>query len=48
VTFDKARTAAGLNLLAELGKHTQVLVFTHHDHVVDVAEGIENTAVIRL
>ncbi len=43
VTFDDARTVAGLRLLAELGRTTQVLVFTHHRHVVDAARtGIGN------
>jgi uncharacterized protein YhaN len=37
VTFDEARTEAGLKVLAELGRRTQVLVFTHHSHVVDCA-----------
>jgi uncharacterized protein YhaN len=30
VHFDDDRGAAALNLLAELGKSTQVLLFTHH------------------
>jgi uncharacterized protein YhaN len=30
VHFDDERSAAALNLLAELGKATQVLLFTHH------------------
>lgn len=48
VTFDRARTAAGLHLLAQLGRHTQVIVFTHHDHVVEVASELEGAAIIQL
>lgn len=38
VSFDEARTEAGLRLLAELGALTQVIVFTHHAHVSAAAE----------
>jgi uncharacterized protein YhaN len=37
VHFDDDRGVAALGLLAELGKTTQVLVFTHHRHVRDAA-----------
>lgn len=37
VSFDEARTAAGLRLLAELGAVTQVIVFTHHAYVAECA-----------
>jgi uncharacterized protein YhaN len=37
ITFDEARTAAGFELLAELGVMTQVIVFTHHVHVAEHA-----------
>ena len=40
VHFDDDRGAATLELLAELGKATQVLLFTHHRHVVDAARGL--------
>jgi uncharacterized protein YhaN len=40
VHFDDERGAAALRLLAELGKTTQVLVFTHHRHVRDLAAGL--------
>lgn len=45
VSFDEERTAAGIALLAELGRHTQVIVFTHHNHVVDVAQSTLKDAV---
>ena len=37
VSFDEPRTEAGLALLSELGKSTQVIVFTHHEHVAACA-----------
>jgi chromosome segregation protein len=35
ITSDEDRTLAGIGALAELGKATQVLLFTHHRYVVD-------------
>lgn len=37
INFDDARAAAGFQVLAELGRQTQVLFFTHHEHLIDVA-----------
>lgn len=37
ITSDEARTAAGLRALAELGGATQVVLFTHHEYVVQAA-----------
>jgi len=37
VNFDNARARAALQALAELSRRTQVLFFTHHDHLVDLA-----------
>lgn len=37
VSFDEERTEAGLSLLRELGEVTQVIVFTHHAHVLACA-----------
>ncbi len=37
ITSDEARTAAGLRALAELGSATQVVLFTHHEYVVQAA-----------
>lgn len=34
---DEASTMAMLTAVAELARHTQVLLFTHHSHVVDIA-----------
>ena len=37
VTFDDERASAGLQALCGLGAGTQVLVFTHHRHLLDLA-----------
>ncbi len=37
INFDDARAAAGFKVLAELGRKTQILFFTHHQHLVDIA-----------
>ncbi len=36
-SFDDARTAHGLRVLAEVGVHAQCVLFTHHRHVADIA-----------
>jgi chromosome segregation protein len=48
VNFDDTRAAAALRLLAELGRKTQVILFTHHDHVAEMAAMQPGTAVLRL
>jgi uncharacterized protein YhaN len=40
VQFDDVRARAAIGLLAELGRTTQVILFTHHEHVVDLARGV--------
>lgn len=37
INFDNKRAAAGFQVLAELGRKTQVLFFTHHWHLVEIA-----------
>ncbi|WP_181703884.1 YhaN family protein [Chthonobacter albigriseus] len=37
VTFDEARTRAGLTALADFGETTQAILFTHHEHVAAIA-----------
>ena len=37
MTFDDARATAALRALETLSKHTQVLLFTHHRHHLDLA-----------
>jgi uncharacterized protein YhaN len=38
VNFDDRRAAAGFEVLAEIAQKTQVIFFTHHRHLVDLAE----------
>ncbi|MBW1820084.1 MAG: hypothetical protein JRJ60_23345 [Deltaproteobacteria bacterium] len=38
IQFDNERAAATLNVLGDLSKKTQVIFFTHHRHLVDMAE----------
>lgn len=37
INFDDTRSAAGLKILYELSQKTQVLFFTHHAHLVELA-----------
>ena len=37
INFDSERSAAGFDVLGQLAERTQVLFFTHHSHLVDVA-----------
>ncbi len=37
INFDDNRAGAGFQVLGELAKKTQVLFFTHHQHLVDIA-----------
>ncbi|MFC1999485.1 AAA family ATPase [Chloroflexota bacterium] len=37
INFDDNRAAAGLKVLGELAQKTQVIFFTHHQHLVDIA-----------
>jgi len=48
VTFDDTRAAAALRLLAELGTKTQVILFTHHDHLAAMAGLQAGAPVLRL
>ncbi len=41
LTFDNERSRAALRCLADLGRSTQVLFFTHHGHLRDMAEETE-------
>ncbi len=40
VHFDDARTAATLQVLTDVARHTQILYFTHHKAVVDAARSL--------
>jgi uncharacterized protein YhaN len=37
IKFDNDRAAAALQALAELSQKTQVIFFTHHRHLVELA-----------
>lgn len=37
INYDDARSVAGFQVLAELARKTQVLFFTHHEHLVGLA-----------
>lgn len=45
ITSDEARTRAGLLALAELGQATQVVLFTHHEYVVQAGRDALGDAV---
>ncbi len=44
ISFDDQRTRVGLEVLAELAQRTQVLLFTHHRRVVDLAGALNAPA----
>jgi len=50
INFDDRRSAAGLRILGELSEKTQVLFFTHHAHLVELARETlgESVNVVRL
>ena len=39
-TFDDARARAAMQALIDLSRHVQVIVLTHHPHLLDVAAGL--------
>jgi uncharacterized protein YhaN len=47
VSFDDARARATLKCLAELASKTQVLLFTHHRHVVKLAIAVNPQTVVQ-
>ncbi len=48
INFDDARGAATLQVLAELGRNSQLILFTHHERVADQAAAIDGVQVHRL
>jgi uncharacterized protein YhaN len=40
INFDDGRSAAGLEALGELSRHTQVIFLTHHSHLVPLIEDV--------
>ena len=47
-TFDDERSAATMRVLGELATRTQVLFFTHHQHLVDLAREQVSADVLRV
>ena len=48
-SFDEPRTKRVLELLSNVGQHRQVIVFTHHQHVAELAEAaVRQIEIIRL
>ncbi|MBN8211309.1 MAG: AAA family ATPase [Xanthomonadales bacterium] len=45
VNFDDTRSAAGFTALGELARRTQVIYFTHHQHLTDIAQAALGDAV---
>jgi len=37
INFDPERSAAGFEVLGQLAERTQVLFYTHHPHLIEVA-----------
>jgi uncharacterized protein YhaN len=46
-SFDDERALAALRVLTELSQHTQVIVLTHHRHVLELAEQLPSGTVFR-
>jgi len=47
IHFDEPRTRAALEVLGELAEHAQVLLFTHHAHVLELAREAVPGAILR-
>ncbi len=48
VNFDNARAQAALKVLADLAATTQVIFFTHHQHMVHLVEGAVNGQIFHI
>lgn len=50
INFDNARAAAGFKVLGQLARKTQILFFTHHRHLVEIAQATlgQSVAVVSL
>lgn len=44
INYDDDRARAGLEVLGDLSKVTQVLFFTHHDHLLEIAKDVFGAA----
>ena len=45
--FDDERSAATLNVLADLSQKTQVIFFTHHPHLVNLAKNNIDSEILK-
>lgn len=45
-TFDDCRSESAIRQLSEIAKHGQVLHFTHHRHLCDIAKRVCGNAVM--
>ena len=45
INFDDSRAAAGLKVMSQVAEKTQVLFFTHHQHLVDMAKQTLGSAI---
>ena len=50
INFDNARAAAGFKVLGQMANKTQILFFTHHRHLVEIAQATlgQSVAVVSL
>lgn len=48
VNFDDERAGATLDILADLARETQVLFFTHHEHLIEIARKRLDSGVYRV
>jgi len=48
LSFDDARAAAALSVLDELSQKTQIVFFTHHRHLVELAKKTTGAAVVEI
>lgn len=46
IRFDDERSVAALQVLAQSANHTQVIFFTHHRHLVDLAEANIDSSIL--
>jgi uncharacterized protein YhaN len=48
LSFDDERATAALSILNELSARTQIVFFTHHHHLVDLAKSATQAAVVEI
>ena len=47
-SFDDERATAALSILNDLSARTQIVFFTHHHHLVDLAKSATQAAVVEI